>query len=428
MADEIENPIRDSDTNETFLQWVSWIVLLVLILFAVTTVAGEKWQGARFGLLLTLLVLVALWFIACFTGDAGRNKRHAFVFAYAFTFGSFALLVTPFVAPPHAESAPGGKGAAAPAASGTQASNAAAAPASASDSRPIRPPEGVLQLVRGCVVSDMTGSDAVSAVTRCPAWVSSPPASSAASADFKEVGRQFAWLVSIGGVTVRKFEPLLENGEYKPLDSFVVVYGGIAVPLFVIVLAFIGGAVSLSRRIPEYQRRSEPGYASTAAEPAMQPFQARESVVFQIMQLVSAPFLAMATWYIVSPTTIAVAAGLAFGTGFASEPLLLMIRGMVEGIRPAGAAPKSPKEGVAVTGVVRDADKQPVADVDVGLQVDQTKEKRIVTTNAEGRFAFAAVQPGSVRLSVSTPTGKAEQMLMVTEQAPAPVELVLTAG
>lgn len=296
----------------------------------------------RTGVLLALVVFVALWFIACFTGDAERNKRHGFVFAYAFTFGAFALLVTPFVSPK------------------TPDNDAA---------RPVRPAEGVLQLVRGCVSKDVSGNDVVSAVTKCPTWAypaadsgaSAPPgdagASAPAGAAVREVGRQFAWLVSIGGVTIRKYEPQLPNGEFKPLDSYVEVHGGIAVPLFVVVLAFIGGAVSLSRRIPEYQRRSEPGYAPRPDEPPLKAYEARESVVFQIMQLVSAPFLAIATWYIVSPTTIAAAAGLAFGTGFASEPLLLMIRGMVEGIRPAGSKPEKPT-CLPVRGTVMDADKR----------------------------------------------------------------------
>ena len=48
----------------------------------------------------------------------------------------------------------------------------------------------------------------------------------------------------------------------------------------------------------------------------------------------------MATWFIVSPMSLTSAATLAFGTGFASEPLLLMIRGLVEGIRPAGNSVK----------------------------------------------------------------------------------------
>jgi hypothetical protein len=212
----------------------------------------------------------------------------------------------------------------------------------------VRPPEGVLQLVRGCVAGQVDGMSAqVSAVTRCPdrSWIST----SGPNPRFDELTPQFTWLVSVGGVTVRKFRPA--PGE-PPAQGFVEIYGGLAVPFFVIVLAFIGGAVSLSRRIPEYQRRSELHYVPNEKEPAMQPFQAREHVVFQIMQLTSAPFLAMATWYVVSPSTVASAACLAFGTGFASEPLLLMIRGMVEGIRPEGARIAGTPGGAAGKGAV----------------------------------------------------------------------------
>jgi len=176
------------------------------------------------------------------------------------------------------------------------------------------------------------------------------------------------------------------------------------------------------------------------AEPAMLPFQARESVVFQIMQLVSAPFLAMATWYIVSPTTIAVAAGLAFGTGFASEPLLLMIRGMVEGIRPAatpkltatgdGIRPattdKPPTAGsVAITGLVVDSDQKPVKEASVSLHNAQRNDSRSATSDGSGRFEFPGVQPGNVTLTASGPSGRAQVSLAVTDQAPSMVRLVL---
>jgi hypothetical protein len=287
----------------TFLRWMPWLALIVMLGFAVATL----WGGGhvRTVALLGVIVLLAIWFVACFTGDASATLRHGFVFAYAFTFASFALLITPLVVNEHTPSA-------------------------------ARPPEGALQLVSGCVkAATPDSSDAVSRVTRCPDWAVSGVAAASSDGGY-ENARRFPWLVSIGGVTVRQYVPILAKPDYTPQDSFAVIEGGLAVPLFVIVLAFIGGAVSLSRRIPEYQRRSSPGYVATAGgDPPLSELQARESVVFQIMQLVSAPFLAVATWYAVTPTTLAAAAGLAFGTGFASEPLLLMIRGMVDGLRPA---------------------------------------------------------------------------------------------
>jgi hypothetical protein len=288
----------------TFLRCIPWLSLLTMLFFATATLWGGGGM-AKTICLLVVIVLLAIWFIACFTGDASLTFRHGFVFAYSFTFASFALLITPLVINEPAQSA-------------------------------VRPPEGALQLVSGCVKAASTeGGDAVSRVTRCPAWAETGDAAASSPGGY-ENARRFPWLVSIGGVAVRQYVPVLANPDYKTLDSYAVIEGGLAVPLFVIVLAFIGGAVSLSRRIPEYQRRASPGYVAAAGgDPALSALEARESVVFQIMQLVSAPFLAVATWYAVTPTTLAAAAGLAFGTGFASEPLLLMIRGMVDGLRPA---------------------------------------------------------------------------------------------
>jgi hypothetical protein len=197
------------------------------------------------------------------------------------------------------------------------------------------------------------------------------------------------------------------------------------VPLFVVVLAFIGGAVSLSRRIPEYQRRSEPGYVPTDREPAMLPFQARENVVFQVMQLTSAPFLAMATWYIVSPATVAAAAGLAFGTGFASEPLLLMIRGMVEGIRPEGSRIPAPMARDLKGVVLRKADRTPVTGAQVTLTLQGDPEQRVLATDAKGEFVFANVKAGKVTLTaVDADAVSATQDVTIGDR-PASVELQL---
>ena len=292
-----------------------------------------------------LLVLTALWFLHCFTGDAKRRINDIFVFAYAFTLGSFALLVLPFV-------------------SEQQAQAGQALP----DDKP-RPAS--LSLVRGCVRKDAAGGlGEVSAVVLCPyendkskGWpdrpkYSSDPASAPHTMVPYDGELRYTLLLAIGGVTatvpddlsVTKAEPPPPGASGagpagvapdKP-PKHVEVMGGLAVPFFVLVLAFVGGAVSLSRRIPEYQRRLHPDYKPEPAdkETKMKEFQAREYVVFQVMQLVSAPFLAVATWYIVTPSGLSTAATLAFGTGFASEPLLLMIRGLVEGIKPEASRPK----------------------------------------------------------------------------------------
>ena len=301
-----------------------------------------------------LLVLTALWFLHCFTGDAKRRINDIFVFAYAFTLGSFALLVLPFVSEQQAQVEPDNK-----------------------------PRPASLTLLRGCVRKDAAGGlGEVSAVVLCPyendkskGWPDkpkySPDSASTPRTMVAHTGElRYTLLLAIGGVTATvPDDQTVENPapavpakpapapaqlgasavgveaptkEKPTAPKHVEVMGGLAVPFFVLVLAFVGGAVSLSRRIPEYQRRLHPDYKPepTDKEGKMREFEAREYVVFQVMQLVSAPFLAVATWYIVTPSGLSTAATLAFGTGFASEPLLLMIRGLVEGIKPEASRPK----------------------------------------------------------------------------------------
>ncbi len=327
------------------------LALAVLAMFLIVSVAKldlfhfeSKIAGQRVNGLATVVLglLTAIWFIRCFTGDARHRIADIFVFAYAFTIGSFAMLVLPFVSD---------------------------GPTSG-DSR-----TATLELVRGCVRGQaMGGLSGVSAVVLCPSDLpKGDPWPSRRQANGKDEPYdgplRYTLMLAIGGVTATVIDTSASppSAAGAPAEASPVavagagasasasaskrtypaehrhhleVIGGLAVPFFVLVMAYIGGAVSLSRRIPEYQRRLHPNYIPTDKEGRMRPFEAREVVVFQIMQLVSAPFLAVATWFIVSPTSLTSAATLAFGTGFASEPLLLMIRGLVEGIRPAGNSAK----------------------------------------------------------------------------------------
>ena len=311
------------------------LALAVLALFLIASVAkmdlfqlDAESTGQRVNGLATaaLGLLTAVWFIRCFTGDARHRITDIFVFAYAFTIGSFAMLVLPFVSDEQ----------------------------SLGNARP-----ATLELVRGCVRNHaMGGLGAVSAVVLCPSdgphgekWPSRRQPDG--KEDPYDGPLRYTLMLAIGGVTAIVVDDpvtpppaagapagaaaaMSSQLEHDPTRRHHEVIGGLAVPFFVLVMAFIGGAVSLSRRLPEYQRRLHPYYIPTDKEGRMRPFEVREVVVFQIMQLVSAPFLAVATWFIVSPMSLTSAATLAFGTGFASEPLLLMIRGLVEGIRPAG--------------------------------------------------------------------------------------------
>lgn len=143
-----------------------------------------------------------------------------------------------------------------------------------------------------------------------------------------ETTEQKQWVINIGGWVK---ECVTESGK-----GFCV-KGGLVVPLYFVVLALIGGAVSLTRRVPEYQKRSSPSYVGTDKEPKLDPPRAREYLVFQIVQFISAPFIAAVAYYLVSPETRTVGVAIGFTSGFASEAILLMIRGVVEKVSPAPA-------------------------------------------------------------------------------------------
>jgi hypothetical protein len=119
--------------------------------------------------------------------------------------------------------------------------------------------------------------------------------------------------------------------------------GGLVVPLYVIVLALVGGAISMTRRVPEYQRR-----AMDSRDPLTNA-EAREYLVFQIMQVITAPLIAITAYYIFRPAAPLESVVVGFASGFASEPILVMIRALVDKLRPAGQPPQPAPISVAVT-------------------------------------------------------------------------------
>jgi len=152
----------------------------------------------------------------------------------------------------------------------------------------------------------------------------------------KEVGCSsggLQWVVNIGG----SIEPPTNA------DGRSEITGGLVVPLFVVILALMGAAVSMTRRVPEYQRRISPG------DPEYLNYdQAREKLVFQIMQVASAPLIALTVYYTVNPDSRAGAIGLAFASGFSSETVLLLIRAGLEKLQPVPAAPTPSRQPVHV--------------------------------------------------------------------------------
>lgn len=118
----------------------------------------------------------------------------------------------------------------------------------------------------------------------------------------------------------------------------VIVEGGLAVPLYVVLLALMGGAVSMIRRMPEFQKASESQPKKRKKKrdnnrgdpkvgpPKMAPPRARELVVFEIMQMFTAPLIATTAYAVFTPATTAAGSLLGFLSGFSSETILRSLR------------------------------------------------------------------------------------------------------
>jgi hypothetical protein len=117
------------------------------------------------------------------------------------------------------------------------------------------------------------------------------------------------------------------------------VKGGLVLPLYVIVFSLFGGAISMTRRLPEYQRRVTQAYWKSYAseqqwypnlKPPISPESLREFVIFQIMQTLSAPLIAATAYALLEPSNQATGVVIGFAAGFASEPILLQLRKLAD--------------------------------------------------------------------------------------------------
>ena len=234
------------------------------------------------------------------------------------------------------------------------------------------------------------------------------------------------WVVNIGGVVLDAYrtdsaaEPAgaqgPDPGKQKPVQT-PVIHGGLVVPVYVVTLALLGGAISLMRRLPEIQSRywhamadkgtkpadrtvpagssdvptssedvgvsggaarssrseepdrggvseqpdsvvtgesrvQTPGSTLEEAEPlaasTMPGLEARQRLVFQIMQVISAPLIAMTAYYVFSPASQATSVIVGFVSGFASESILVSIRNLADRLKVSasgtGVLPKTKAE------------------------------------------------------------------------------------
>ena len=135
---------------------------------------------------------------------------------------------------------------------------------------------------------------------------------------------QFAdqWLINIGGYTLaappEDIVPGIDNHITGLVYSFprMIIHGGITVPFYFVFISLLGAAVSMTRKIPEYQSR-----LLNQNDP-LEPPEARQKMVFQILQFISAPFIAITAYVMITPASPTSSVAIAFVSGFSSEIIL----------------------------------------------------------------------------------------------------------
>jgi Carboxypeptidase regulatory-like domain len=197
------------------------------------------------------------------------------------------------------------------------------------------------------------------------------------------------WVINLGG-EVTSCKPSGSNG---PVSCRI--QGGLVVPVYLVMLALFGGAVSLTRRVPEYQKQAADDYVATANAPKLRPHRLREYLIFQIVQFISAPFIAVVAYYVVAPTAMSATVALGFAAGFASEAILLMIRAAVDKIKPAGVQETS---AGSVSGYVTDLQGQIIEGAEV--QILDIEGKPTESTDTTGCFVLNEIPAGEHALKV----------------------------
>lgn len=160
------------------------------------------------------------------------------------------------------------------------------------------------------------------------------------------------WIVNIGGV-VERVGPLTDSSGHAqstlgllgntvpPLPvapgtkwASVQVRGGVVVPLYFVIIALMGAAISMTRSVPRCQKRLIPGQPDSIT-----PEEGREYLVLQVMQVFSAPLIAIVAYHIFEPDSVRTSVILAFACGFSSETILLFISAAIKKLSPDGPLP-----------------------------------------------------------------------------------------
>lgn len=125
------------------------------------------------------------------------------------------------------------------------------------------------------------------------------------------------------------------------------IVGGVVMPVYFLAIAVLGALVNMTRKLPEFQQRVDPAYpdefkklelAGEKPLPPLSPARARDLTVFQILQVLTAPAIAVLAYSWAKPEEIATTVILAFAAGFSSEVFLVAIRAVVD--RAIGLGPR----------------------------------------------------------------------------------------
>lgn len=200
------------------------------------------------------------------------------------------------------------------------------------------------------------------------------------------------WVINLGGY-VSKCEAD-ENGK----TTTCLVSDGLLIPLYFIILALMGGSISLTRRLPELQKQVSTEHIATEKQPKLTQYEFREHLIFQIVQFISAPFLAILAYYLIEPGNTTNAVALAFTAGFASETILLMIRSIANKITPESGV--LPQYG-AVAGVVTCGEKNEQLSERVEVFLSESPQIHSVT-DERGFYLLSNVPVGEHSISIKS--------------------------
>lgn len=199
-----------------------------------------------------------------------------------------------------------------------------------------------------------------------------------------------AWIINIGGyIKECNQDRNLEYGKSVTCE----VKDGLLIPLYFIIMALMGGSISLTRRLPELQKQAGSEHIATSLQPKLSQYEFRECLIFQMVQFISAPFLAILAYYLIEPSNTTNAVVLAFTAGFASETILLMVRSVANKITPETNT--VPQYG-AIAGIISFEDDRKKVEVFLTELPHQTH----AIADEQGLYTLSNVPVGEHSISV----------------------------